>query len=371
MSDYYKILGVSKKSTAAEIKKTYRKLARKYHPDLNPGDKAAEKKFKEITEAYEVLNDPVKKKEYDMYGDLGAYSNNSRSNANAHNFDGFNFNSSGSNSFGDIFETIFGGYEGQGKSQSASSNTPMRGEELRYSINLGFIDAVKGIETSIQINRKDKCNTCSGKGIDPSSKKTICPYCKGSGKTQKQTGFMKFAVPCQACGGTGSLPGSNCKVCHGDGRVDKLTKIRVRIPQGVDDQSKVRIPNKGNAGKFGGPAGNLIITINVTKHKFYRRNGMNLEIILPITFSESALGGKVEVPTLDGKTLLKLPPSTSSGQKMRLKGKGVGNNKTDKRGDLIVEIKIVPPSIQDIEVRKLLKEIDKKATYNPREELVE
>ncbi len=367
MSDYYKILGVSKKSTDAEIKKTFRKLARKYHPDLNPDDKAAEKKFKEITEAYEVLSDPAKKKKYDMYGDLGAFSNNSRT---SQNFDGFNFNNSGSSSFGDIFETIFGGQQRQPNPRS-TQNRPMRGEDLRYSINLNFIDAVKGIETTIQVNRKDKCNSCSGKGIDPKSKKIICPYCKGRGETQKQTGFMKFAAPCEGCGGSGSLPGNNCKACGGDGRIDKLTKIRVRIPQGVDDQSKVRIPNKGNAGKFGGSSGNLIITINVTKHKFYRRNGANLEITLPITFSEAALGGKVEVPTLDGLTLLKIPPSTSSGQKMRLKEKGVGNNKSKTKGDMIVEIKIVPPSIKDVEIRKLLKAIDKKAKYNPREGFVE
>jgi len=370
MSDYYKILGINKKSTAAEIKKAYRKLARKYHPDLNPGDKNAEKKFKEITEAYEVLNDPEKRKKYDMYGDLGAFSNNGRT--SGRNFDGFDFNRSGSSSFGDIFETIFGsGFEGNRRTSSNATNKPLRGEDLRYSISLSFIDAVKGIETAIQINRKVSCNTCRGTGIDPSSSKVKCPYCNGTGKTQKQTGFMKFAAPCSSCGGTGSLPGSNCKVCHGDGRVDKLTKIRVRIPKGVDDQSKVRIPNKGNAGKHGGPAGNLIITINVTKHRYFTRNGMNLEIILPITFAEAALGNKVEVPTLDGKTLLKIPPSTSSGQRMRLKGKGVTNNKTRKTGDMIVEIKIVPPSVKDIEVRKLLKKIEEKAPYNPRKGILE
>lgn len=368
MSDYYKILGVSKKTTAAEIKKAYRKLARKYHPDLNPGDKSAEKKFKEITEAYEVLNDPEKRKKYDMFGDLGGFSNNRN---HTQNFDGFNFDSSGSSSFGDIFETIFGGFGKEQQNTTTPKNRPVRGEDLRYSMNLSFIDAIKGIETAIQINRKDKCNTCSGKGIDPNSKKTICPYCKGSGKTQKQTGFMKFAAPCTACHGSGNLPGKICHPCNGEGRVDKLTKIRVRIPQGVDDQSKVRIPSKGNAGKFGGSAGNLIITINVSKHKFFKRNGINLEIVLPITFTEAALGGKVEVPTLDGKTLLKILPSTSSGQKMRLKGKGVSNNKGGKKGDMIVEIKIVPPSIKDIEVRKLLKTIDKKAPYNPREGFIE
>ncbi len=364
MNDYYETLGISKKASLSEIKKAYRKLARKYHPDLNPGDKAAERKFKSITEAYEVLKEPEKRKQYDTFGHVGG---NFRSGGrNTSGFDGFDFNTTGSSSFGDIFETIFGG----GHSKSQGRRRPERGEDLHYSINLSFLDAASGLETPIQITRKEACEPCAGKGFDRNSSKMTCSTCNGSGRIPKQTGFMKFASVCSDCGGSGYLPGKQCKVCGGEGRKDKVTKITTRIPAGVDDNSKVRIPRKGNAGILAGPPGDLIITINVSPHKFFKRNAGNLEILLPITYMEAAMGGKVEVPTLDGSTLLKIPPGTASGQKMRLKGKGIVNPKTKGRGDMMVEIKIVPPPTTDIEVRKLLKKIDKKAPYNPRQHLV-
>ncbi len=366
MSDYYNALGVNKKATLAEIKKAYRKLARKYHPDLNPGDKTAEKNFKDITEAYEVLKDTEKRKQYDMFGSVGG-------NARAHNarngshFDGFDFSNAGSSSFGDIFETIFGGGP---SAQSHDRRKPEQGEDLHYAINLSFLDAAQGIETPIQLVRKEHCASCSGKGVDHNSTKTTCSRCKGSGKVMKQTGFMKFAAPCPGCGGSGTIPSKNCSACNGEGRADKVSKIRIRIPAGVDDNSTVRITGKGNAGRCGGPIGDLIISINVTTHKFFKRSGTNLEVLLPVTFTEAALGAKVEVPTLDGTALLKIPPGTSSGQKFRLKGKGVANPKTKSMGDMIAEIKIVPPPITDLEIRRLLKKIEKKEPYNPREGLI-
>ena len=366
MKDFYQILGIGKKATLAEIKKAYRKLARKYHPDLNPGDKNAELKFKEITEAYETLKDPKKRKHFDMFG----------SSAGSHgtgggfsNFDGFDFNARGSSSFGDIFETIFGSFGGFQNHAQSQRRKSERGEDLQYSMSLGFLDAVQGIETPIQIVRKEICNACQGKGVEKSAKKVSCPNCKGSGRVIKQTGFMKFASPCSHCNGNGLLPGANCAICHGQGRVEKISKIKVRIPAGVDDNSKVRIPGKGNAGPYKGKPGDLIITINVIPHKFYKRNGSNLEILLPITYAEAALGSKVEVPTLNGKSLLKIPPSTNSGQKFRLKNKGILHAKTKQRGDMIVEIKIVPPPVKDIEVRELLKKIEEKAPYDPREDV--
>lgn len=366
MKDYYEILGVNKNSSLSEIKKAYRKLARKYHPDLNPGDKNAEKKFKEMTEAYEVLKDPKKRKQYDTFGNLGG---NFRDSRGFSNFEGFNFNSPGSTPFGDIFETIFGGADRFGSRPRQRKTRPERGEDLHYSMNLSFLDAAKGIETPIQIVRKEACLSCKGKGIESGSSRTICPVCKGSGRIQKQTGFMRFAAPCSNCNGSGYLPGKSCSACGGDGRIDKVTRIKVKIPAGVDNQSKVRISNKGNAGKFGGSTGDLIITINVTPHNFFKRKGSNLEIVLPITFAEAALGTKVEVPTLDGETLLKIPPSIQSGSKLRLKGKGIINPKTRNSGDMIIEIKIVPPSIKDLEVRELLKKIERISPYNPREGL--
>jgi molecular chaperone DnaJ len=363
MKDFYQLLGISRNASLTEIKKAYRKMARKYHPDLNPGDKNAEKQFKEMTEAYEVLKDPKKRKQYDTFGTVGGGFRDPRKHSN---FEGFDFTSSGPHSFGDIFETIFGG-AGDFKTRTRSQkNRPQRGEDLHYSMNLSFIDAARGIETPIQIVRKEACSNCKGKGTQPGSAKTTCPVCNGSGRIQKQTGFMKFATGCPNCNGTGFLAGNSCRSCGGDGRQDKVTKIKVKIPAGVDNQSRVRIKEKGNAGLFGGPAGDLIITINVTPHKFFKREGSNLEITLPITFSESALGAKVKVPTLEDETVLRIPPSIDSGRKLRLKGKGIINPKTKSKGDMIVEIKIVPPSIKDIEVRDLLKKIETIAPYNPR-----
>lgn len=368
MIDYYKTLGISKKASLSEIKKAYRKLARKYHPDLNPGDKDSERRFKEITEAYEILRDPEKRKQYDTFGSTG--SNFRRGKGSSH-FDGFDFTTTGSSSFNDIFETIFGnGSSAHSQGHSREQRRPEQGEDLPYSMNLNFMDAASGLETTIQVSRKEQCTACGGKGIERDSPTETCNRCHGSGKVQKQTGFMKFSSPCPVCGGAGYLPGKNCNSCDGEGRVDKVTRIRARIPAGVDNNSKVRLSGKGNAGRFGGPYGDMLISISVSEHKFFKRNAANLEIILPVTYTEAALGAKVEVPTLEGPALLKILPGTSSGQKLRLRNKGIIHPKTQKRGDMIVEIKIVPPPTTDLEIRRLLKKIEKKAPYNPREGLV-
>jgi molecular chaperone DnaJ len=369
MKDFYQILGVNKNASIADIKKAYRKLARKYHPDLNPGDKVAEQRFKEINEAHETLKDPDKKKQYDLYGSLGARGGPAEGGARRNgNFEGFDFNSPGNSSFGDIFETIFGNVAGSRSAGGRRSRRPEPGEDLLYSINLNFMDAAKGIETPIQISHKQPCPTCRGKGLDSNSGQSTCPVCHGQGRVQKQTGFMKFGSVCPNCGGSGVLPGAPCPACGGDGRVEKVSRLRVKIPAGVDNESKVRIPGKGNAGRNGGPEGDLIITIHVTPHKFFRRSGQDLEMTLPVTYAEAALGAKVEIPTLDGSSLFKIPPGTLSGQKLRLKGKGIVNPKTRSEGDLLVEIRIVPPSTKDLKVRELLKEVERIAPYNPRED---
>ncbi len=365
MSDYYKTLDVGKKATLSEIKRAYRKLARKYHPDLNPGDKDAERKFKEITEAYEILRDPEKRKQYDL---LGSVRGNYRPGKGGSPFEGFDFTTSGSSTFGDIFETIFG--TATGTQGAKGQSRPELGEDLRYSINLNFMDAAHGIETPIQLVRKEVCTECSGKGVERNSSRVTCIHCNGSGKIQKQTGFMKFSSACSYCSGTGYVPGRQCSACNGEGRVDKVSKIRVRIPSGVDNESKVRITEKGNVGRLGGPPGDLIISINVSNHNFFRRSGSNLEVTVPITYMEAAMGAKIEVPTLEGSTILKIPPGTASGQKLRLKGKGIESPKSKAKGDMIVDIKIVPPPTTDIEVRRLLQKIEKKAPYNPRKDMI-
>jgi molecular chaperone DnaJ len=367
MKDFYQILGVNKNASIADIKKAYRKLARKYHPDLNPGDKVSEQKFKEINEAHETLKDPEKKKQYDLYGSLGARGGPAEGAGRGH-FEGFDFNSTGDSSFGDIFETIFGNVAGPRSGGGRKSRKSEQGEDLNYSINLNFMDAANGIETPIQISHKQTCPTCRGKGLDSASSQTTCPVCHGQGRVQKQTGFMKFGSICSNCGGSGILPGAPCPACGGDGRVEKVARLRVKIPAGVDNDSKVRIAGKGNAGPNGGPDGDLIITIHVSPHKIFRRNGLDLEMTLPVTYAEAALGAKIEIPTLDGSSLFKVPPGTLSGQKLRMKGKGIANPKTGSEGDLFVEIKIVPPPTKDLKVRDLLKEIEKIAPYDPRED---
>lgn len=371
MKDYYEILGVNKNAGINDIKKAYRKLARKYHPDLNPGDKAAEQKFKEINEAHETLKDPEKKKQYDLYGSLGARGapGPGPNSGRGGDFEGFDFSTSGNSSFGDIFETIFGNVGDQRPHGTRRGRPAERGEDLLYSMNLNFMDAANGIETTIQVSHKQACAACKGKGIDAASKKSTCPTCGGSGRVQKQSGFMKFGSICPNCGGSGVLPGTPCRSCGGDGRVETTSRLRVRIPAGVDNDSKVRITGKGNAGRNGGPEGDLIITIHVAPHKVFRRNGQDLEMSLPLTYAEAALGAKIEIPTLEGSSLFKVPPGTASGQKLRLKGKGIVNPKTGATGDLYVEIRIVPPSTKDLKVRELLKEIEKVSPYDPREEL--
>ena len=367
MSDYYRTLEIPRNATLSEIKKAYRKLARKYHPDLNPGDKNAEKQFKDITEAYEVLRDPKKRKHYDTFGSVKG---NFREKHGFSNFEGFDFSTSGSSSFGDIFETIFGGTRDFQSDQKGRQRQPHRGEDLHYAMNMGFLDAAKGIETLIQMVRKESCHSCNGKAVKLGSTKKTCPVCQGTGRIQKQTGFMKFASVCSNCLGTGFLPGDPCGACDGQGRIEKVSRIRVKIPPGVDNNSRVRIGGKGNDGIYGGATGDLIITIQVTPHQFFKRSGSNLEILLPITYAEAALGAKVKVPTLDGQAELKIPPGIQSGSKLRLKDKGITIPKTKGKGDMIVEIKIVPPSIKDLEVRKLLKKIEEISPYNPREGLI-
>lgn len=367
MKDYYQILGVGQKATLAEIKKTYRKLARKYHPDLNPNDKEAERRFKEITEAYEVLKDPEKRKQFDTFGRVGS---DFKKGPGRGPFEGFDFNSTGDASFGDIFETIFrGGFGGSNGSQAREQRAPSRGEDLHYSMSLSFLDAVKGLETPIQLNRKIPCKNCNGKGSQPSAAPTRCQMCGGTGKVQKQMGFMKFASPCPSCHGRGTISEQACKSCSGTGRTDSIDRITVRIPAGVEDGANLRIPQKGNAGINGGPGGDLIISISVSPHPFFSRQQNNLLITLPVTFTESALGAKVEVPTLDGQAMLKIPPGSASGQKLRLRGKGIINPKTKQTGDMVVTLKIVPPPTKDLAVRELLKKLDNVAAYNPREEL--
>ena len=361
--DFYQVLGVDKKASSAEIKKAYRKLARKYHPDLNPGDKAAEAKFKEIQEAYSVLSDSKKRAQYDQFGFVGEIPpGGPRQQTYSSGFEGFDFSSFGSSPFQDVFSNIFG-------ARAQAARRPQRGDDLHYTMKVGFQDAVEGVKTRIKLTRMISCPKCRGKGFVGSGGQNVCPTCGGSGQTSMQRGFMKFATPCPTCGGTGNTPGTECPDCHGSGLVPKTDLISVRIPAGVDTGSKVRISGKGNAGRNGGPVGDLFITIEVDSHPFFKRKGKNIYLKVPVTVPEATLGAKLDVPTLYGKTTIRIPPGTKSGQKFRLRDKGAPVPGKRIRGDQYVEVSIVPPPFDDEKIRELMKELQKIDKENPRERL--
>lgn len=362
--DYYKILGVERKASLTDIKKAYRKLARKYHPDLNPGDKTAESKFKEIQEAYSVLSDPKKRSQYDQFGFVGDIPpGGPGQRAYTSGFEGFNFSDFGTSSFRDFFENIFG------QTATQTRQRTERGEDLHYTMRVSFMDAINGLKTRIQLTRKVPCSTCQGKGYIRGGGDRVCPVCGGSGHTSLQRGFMKFSTTCPSCGGTGRTPGEECPSCYGSGLVQKTELISVKIPGGVDTGSKVRIPGKGNGGRRGGLPGDLFITIEVDSHSLFKREGSNIYVKLPITVTEATLGAKIEVPTLYGKTTIKIPPGTKSGQKFRLKDKGAPRPRRGARGDQFVEVSIVPPPFNDERIRELMRELEKISGENPRKKM--
>lgn len=361
--DYYKILGVERNASAAEIKKAYRKLARKYHPDLNPGDKAAEAKFKQIQEAYSVLSDPKKRSQYDQFGFVGEGAPGGGERAYSSGFEGFDFSDYGTSSFSDFFESLFGG-----RRQTVRPG-PERGEDLHYSMRIGFEDAINGLQTRIQLTRMVSCAECQGRGYIQRGGPQVCPTCGGTGRSHVQRGFMRFSTTCPTCQGLGMSQGEECPACHGQGLVPKTELINVKIPAGVDSGSKVRVPGKGNAGRNGGPAGDLFISIDVGPHSLFWREGPNVYLKIPITVPEATLGAKIEVPTLYGKRTIKIPPGTRSGQKFRLKEMGAPVPGRRVRGDQFVEVTIVPPPFENQRIRELMKELERVSPENPREKM--
>ncbi|MBN2265925.1 MAG: molecular chaperone DnaJ [Candidatus Aminicenantes bacterium] len=366
--DFYQVLGVPKSAALADIKKAYRKLARKYHPDLNPGDKTAEARFKEIQEAYAVLSDPKKRSDYDAYGDLGsAHRGAGPGAAGGAGFEGFDFSDYGSSTFRDFFENLFGG--GGMRGAGAAGAGPQRGEDLQYAMKIGFEDAIRGVEARIRVNRMAACRTCGGTGRAAGSRKRPCPSCGGSGRGTVQRGFMKFSSPCPECGGAGQAPGEPCRACGGQGATQISDLITVRIPAGVDNGSKVRVPGRGNAGRNGGPSGDLYIVIEVAPHAFFKREGANISVRVPISVPEATLGAKIEVPTLWGRTTIRLPPGTKSGQKFRIKEQGAPVAGRTGRGDAFAEVYIVPPPFDNERIRELMKELELIAGPNPRQSM--
>lgn len=382
--DYYETLGVPRGADADEIRKSYRKLARKYHPDLNPGDKAAEERFKKVQEAYDVLSDDDKRKVYDQYG---FYSPNIPPNgggpgagsAGGPNFGGFDFaeylrqqqqrqsgaSTSADESEGFRFRDIFGDFFG-GR-QRATAAEPERGADLEYGLNVDFWQAIRGTQVKLNITRQETCETCHGTGSSGSNV-AVCPECDGTGTVTQMAGAMKFNLTCPRCGGTGRLK-NTCPTCRGEGTVSRSDTVEVRIPAGVSSGARLRVAGKGNAGVAGGPAGDLYITVRVEDHPFFKRAGDNIEVQVPLTVSEAGLGAKIEVPTIDGRALLKIPQGTQNGQKFRLRERGVFNSRKNTRGDEIVEVVLRAPDVHNERTRELLRELAQVQTEDPRSDI--
>jgi molecular chaperone DnaJ len=384
--DYYQTLGVAREASADEIRKAYRRLARKHHPDLNPGDKAAEDRFKKLQEAYDILSDPKKKQMYDQFG---FYSENgmpgaagpapgARQRPNM-GFGGFDFSdaytrtdayggtggraTTSTGNFQDIFSQMFR------EQQHPDADSPQEGSDLEYGLSIDFWQAIKGTQVRLNIKRQEICATCKGSGSRPGAS-TVCPECNGSGNVTHAAGAMRFSLNCPRCGGSGRL-NNKCGTCHGDGVVAATETVEVRIPAGAQQGSRLRVAGKGNAGTHGAAAGDLYITVRVEPHAFFQRDGDDIAITVPVRIDEAGLGTKIEVPTIDGRALLKIPQGTKNGQKFRLREKGVLNARSGKRGDQIVEVAVEAPVVQDERTKELLREYAKLHPEDPRASLWE
>jgi molecular chaperone DnaJ len=406
--DYYGTLGVKKTATADDIRKAFRKLARKYHPDVNPGDKKAEEKFKEISEANDVLSDDKKRKIYDQ---VGFYSDNidpataeayarggggagfggaagaqgGRGQGVPFDFGGFDFSGfqggSGGRAarepegFGGSFRDIFGGMFNRGEG-GRQARGPQPGTDLEYQVEIDFWTAIRGGVTRLEIQRQEPCPTCKGKGVTGGSME--CPECHGSGQVTQMGGRMKFNIQCPRCGGSGKVQNA-CKTCDGAGVMTRREPLEFRIKPGTRDGQRIRLAGKGNAGTEGAPAGDLYLIIKVGAHKLFHRVGDDIHISVPVTVAEAALGAKIDVPTIDspagaghaGRTQLKIPPGTQTGQKLRMREKGAPSAARDgHRGDQIVEVKIVVPKVQDERSKEILRELQRLNPEDPRAEML-
>jgi molecular chaperone DnaJ len=392
--DYYVLLGVKKTATADDIRKAFRKLARKHHPDVNPGDKKAEEKFKEISEANDVLSDEKKRKVYDSLGYYSDQIDPATAEAAARagyggfpgggagagrqpeggrgvpDFGGFDFsdyaaghpgeNAGGGSSWGS-FRDIFSGVFNQGQKQQG----PRPGTDLEYQITVDFWSAIRGGVARLQVVRQELCPTCKGKPANGGG--GACPECQGTGQVTQMGGRMKFKIACPRCGGTGKLD-SECATCHGEGTVTRTETVEVRIKAGTRDGQRIRLAGKGNAGTGGAPAGDLYLIIKIDNHPVFTRAGDDIQVMIPVTVPEAALGAKIEVPTIDGRAQLKIPPGTQSGQKLRMRGKGVPSATHDGvRGDQIVTVEMVVPQLRDERSKEILREFAKLNPEDPRE----
>ena len=349
--DYYDILGVTKKSTPEEIKKAYRSLAMKYHPDRNQGDKTAEGKFKEASEAYQVLSDPKKKSSYDQFG-------HSAFEGGAGGPGGFDFGGFESGAFSDIFDDFFGDFMGSGRSGRGSKKSRSnRGSDLKINLEITLEEAYLGKKQTINLSSNEKCEKCSGGGAERGSKPKKCSACNGHGKVRTQQGFFTLQQTCPDCGGDGEMLSNPCKDCRGSGIIKTKKNLSIQIPKGVDDGTQIRLSGKGDAGYRGGADGDLYIMITVQKHKIFQRSEENLYYKLPISMTDAALGTEIEVPTIDGgKAKVKIPAGSQNGKQLRLKEKGMPNLRSENIGDLYLEVTVIVPENLSKDQKKLLEE---------------
>ena len=386
--DYYATLGVKKTATPEEIRKAFRKLARKYHPDVNPNDKKAEEKFKEISEANDILSDDKKRKVYDQLGFYSDQIDPAQAEAYARqqgqgggapvDFGGFDFSgfqgggtgpqtgagSSGWGSFKDIFSGIFSGAQQPGRPRG-----PQPGTDLEYQATVDFWTAIRGGQARLQVHRQEVCPTCHGQAHTGGP--MPCPECSGTGQVTQMGGRMKFNIPCPRCNGTGRIS-NDCPTCQGEGVVDRTENVEFRIKPGTRDGQRIRLQGKGNAGLNGGAPGDLFLIVRVGPHPVFTRQGDDVQITVPVTVPEAALGAKVDVPTIDGRAQLKIPPGTQSGQKLRMRERGVESaQRPGQRGDQIVTVNVVVPHLQDERSREIMRELGKLNPQDPRAELFE
>lgn len=353
--DYYEILGVSRGASAEEIKKAYRQKAVKYHPDKNQGDKVAEEKFKEATEAYEVLTDARKKQAYDQFGHAGV---DGMGGGGGQGFSGFGGSGNINDVFGDIFGDIFGGGGGRSRRRGYSG---VPGEDLQQEVELSFEDAAFGKVEKLDVWREVSCEPCKGTG-SKSGKADTCPTCHGTGEVHFQQGFFTVARTCPTCKGEGISIADPCNSCNGRGRTQKKTKIEVKIPAGIDSEQRLKLADEGNSGVRGGPSGDLYIVIRIRKHPIFEREGDQVLCDIPISFSTAALGAEIEVPSLDGRVKVKIPPGTQSHKTLRLKGKGIARLDGYGRGDQLIRLLVETPANLSKKQKELLKELEE--TYN-------
>ena len=361
--DLYVILEVGRTASVNEIKRAFRKLARRYHPDLHPGDRHAEDRFKRITEAYEILSDPLKREFYDVNGFYteGVLEPNRAETSWGFSFQGFNFSRPSHSEFSEILGQVFG--------KRAERREPERGQDLEYQISIGFDESISGRHAGISVLRMDACRNCNGVGQAPGSRENACVGCGGTGKTTRTKGHLQFAVACGDCGGSGRSI-TLCRDCGGDGRVSVTEALEVELPAGVAAGSRIRVPGKGNAGRFGGPAGDLYLVVNVAEHPFFKRMGDNIYCSIPLTVIEAALGTKIEVPAIDGRAMVRIPPGTQTGQTFRMRGRGAPSLlNPGMRGDQYVEVKVVVPRVADERSKQILRELAKLNPEDPRANL--